>query len=54
MAEKENSLLKNKHVLICLDEENHIINENLDYLKQNFCGIVLTEIENYHPQQKMI
>jgi hypothetical protein len=46
MTEKENSLLKDKHILICLDEENHTTNKNLDYLKQNFCGIVITKIND--------
>ena len=47
MEDKENSLLKNKHILMCLDEQNYTTNKEFDFLKQNFCGIVLTEIDNH-------
>lgn len=39
---EENTLLKDKHILLCLEE---IVNPELDYLKKNFCGTVLTEVE---------
>lgn len=45
MEYKENVLLKDKHILICLEEDNDNTNANLYYLKTNFCGKVLTEID---------
>ena len=45
----ENVLLKNKHILICIGENDKIQNRNklyaseYEYIKQNFCGIVLSE-----------
>lgn len=45
MSKKENTLLKDKHILLCLDAEN---NQELDYLLHNFCGIVLTEINDHN------
>ena len=45
MAEKENTLIKDKHILICLDEEKDIMLAEFDYLKKNFCGLVLTKID---------
>jgi hypothetical protein len=45
MSEKENILLKKKHILIYLDAEK---NKEIDYLINNFCGTVLTEINDYN------
>lgn len=46
MSENENMLLKNKHLLICHGEElvnlNEIYSKEFDYIKKNFCGIVLS------------
>jgi hypothetical protein len=42
---KENSLILNKHILLCLDGETNTISTELYYLKKNFCGIVLSTIE---------
>ena len=44
MEENENSLLTDEHMLICLDEQN--ISKEFEFLKQNFCGIVLTKIDD--------
>jgi len=45
MLSQENVLLTKKHILICLNNENtDNDNKELDYLKHNFCGIVLTDI----------
>jgi hypothetical protein len=52
MEEKEAILLTKKHVLICMNEELDIkLVKELEYIKQNFCGIVLTDIKshNYTP-----
>ena len=39
MEDKENSLLKNKHILMCLDEQNYTTNKEFDF-KTKFCGIL--------------
>src|SRR5437016_13493927 len=47
MSNKENVLIKNKHILLCFGKEN-INNIEFDYLKNNFCGVVLEEINDYN------
>ena len=56
MTEKENSLLQDKHILICLDvEKKDATNTHFNYLKNNFCGIILTEIDNsFLPESDVI
>ena len=58
MSETENTLLTNKHILLCIDEdikdvigvekfiEHHDVKE-LEYIKKNFCGIVYTDIKSF-------
>ena len=60
MTEKENTLLTNKHILLCLDEdmkynesvenfryiEQHYVKE-LENIKKNFCGIVYSDTESF-------
>ena len=46
MLEKENVLLLNKHILICLNVENDTMSEDIDHLKSIFCGTFQTEIKN--------
>ena len=60
MTETENTLLTNKHILLCLDEdmkynesvenfryiEQHNVKE-LENIKKHFCGIVYTDIESF-------
>lgn len=48
MSEKENVLLTNKHILLCLEE---LKNSELEYLKQNFCGTVSAEIKDITPEK---
>ena len=39
--EKENTLIVDKHVLICIDENEDLVKSNeLEYVKTNFCGFV--------------
>lgn len=58
MSKKENNLLTNKNILICIDDELNkfyslYINE-IDNIKENFCGIVLSDIENFNVQNNTI
>ena len=50
--DKENLLLENKHILICDDKETFVLDadysKELEYLKHNFCGIVVSDIESFH------
>jgi hypothetical protein len=60
MTETENTLLTNKHILLCLDEdmkynesvenfryiEQHYVKE-LENIKKNFCGIVYSDTESF-------
>ena len=48
MMSQENVLLTKKHILICLDEENSTANTRVGYLKNNFCGTVLTKIKDIY------
>ncbi|XWV25421.1 hypothetical protein QJ856_gp0341 [Tupanvirus deep ocean] len=41
MDSQENTLLTNKHLLICLDAKS---DPRLDYLVKNFCGLVVTDV----------
>jgi hypothetical protein len=47
MTEKENTLLTNKHILISIDEQStdqdQVYGKELQYIKNNFCGIVLSD-----------
>lgn len=47
---KENELLTNEHIFICIDEQLKDLTEDklkeLEYIKDNFCGLVITEFEN--------
>jgi uncharacterized C2H2 Zn-finger protein len=50
MMDKENILLTNKHVLVCIEEKVTGMNQNylqdIDFIKKNFCGIVVSsEVE---------
>lgn len=45
--EKENNILTKKHILLCITD-NYTYNEELDYLKNNFCGNVFTNIESFN------
>jgi hypothetical protein len=42
MAHRENMIVKDRHILLCLEESN---DHDLDYLKKNFCGIVTSDIK---------
>lgn len=46
--EKENYLLEGKHVLIIPNEEKYASDTHYDYLKKNFCGNVITDIDKLH------
>jgi len=43
--EKENTLLVNKHILLCTVTDK---NSELEYIKQNFCGLVFNDIESFN------
>lgn len=46
MDNRENALITNRHVLFCLNDGNKYADEILneyEYLKNNFCGIVITD-----------
>jgi hypothetical protein len=51
-SEKENVLLVNKHILICPNEQLTNLDkpylEQLEHIKNNFCGIVLYDIESFN------
>ena len=42
MADKENTIV-NKHLLVCFENQPSV---ELDYIKNNFCGIVLSDVDN--------
>lgn len=45
--EKENTLIVNKHVLICVEENDELVSSNeLEYVKSNFCGFVEPNVCN--------
>jgi len=48
MEEKECTMLTDKHVLVCLDEDLTDLNpkliRELEYIKKNFCGLVYSNI----------
>lgn len=48
MSGKENVLLTNKHILLCLES---IKNPELDYIKKNFCGAISTDIKDISPDK---
>jgi len=52
MPEIENTLVDNKHALICIDdyliELNEVHHKELEYVKNNFCGIVISNAECLH------
>lgn len=41
----ENVLISNKHVLLCIDTKSN--NPELDYIKNNFCGLVVSDLNNF-------
>ncbi|AYV80003.1 MAG: hypothetical protein Gaeavirus4_26, partial [Gaeavirus sp.] len=45
MTEIENTLLVNKHILLCISEQLSDVapqlREELEYIKDNFCGVVI-------------
>ena len=49
--DKENVLLENKHILVCDNKETYVLDEHnikeLEYVKSNFCGIVVSDIETF-------
>jgi hypothetical protein len=50
---KENRLIKNKHILVCIDDQipkplDKQMLDELDYIKNNFCGIVLNDSKNIY------
>jgi len=51
MTEKVSSLIKNKHILICIDQQlknlNSCYNNELEYVRNNFCGVILSEMESF-------
>jgi len=50
--DKENIFLENKHILICDDKDIAMLNEQyvkeLEYIKSNFCGIVIPDIKTFN------
>lgn len=52
MTEKENVLIQNKHILICIDEQISDLNpsygKELEYIKRNFCGVVFSNMDNFN------
>lgn len=52
MTDKENILLVNKHVLIYVDRQltnlDLVYNKELEYIKNNFCGVVFSVIESFN------
>lgn len=51
-TEKENTLIINKHLLLCININALSLSQkkinDLTYVKQNFCGIVFDELETFH------
>lgn len=45
-SELENILLKDTHILLCIDK--HFIDEEFEYIKKNFCGIVFSNMDNFN------
>ncbi len=43
--EQENTFITNQHILLCLDVKTQ--NQDLDYIKQNFCGVVCNDLESF-------
>lgn len=52
MTDKECTLVTNKHILICIDEEignlNPKLTNELAYVKNNFCGIVFSNMKSFN------
>ncbi len=47
MMEKENTLVVDKHVLICIEENEDLVKSNeFEYVKSNFCGFVESNVSN--------
>ena len=50
-TEKENILIKNKHILICIDEQLSNINsehaDEVNYIKKYFCGNIITDLNSF-------
>ena len=52
MSKKESILLKDKHVLICVDNQvtnlDPLYSKELEYIKNNFCGIVFYDMKSFN------
>jgi hypothetical protein len=48
MTAKECVFYNKKHILLCLTEES---NKELEYIKQNFCGIVFSNMNSFNEHQ---
>lgn len=47
MSDKENVLLKNKHILLSIDEQlDPSYKKELHYIKSNFCGVVFSDMDS--------
>lgn len=50
MSFLENELIKNKHVLVCIDVDcdnlDHIYKTEYEHIKNNFCGNVVNDLDN--------
>jgi len=40
----ENTILQNNHILICIDEQITNTDQELNYIKNNFCGVVISKL----------